>query len=132
MSQEVKVAVLFELVVNFGTNLSAVERARAVVAGQGVLRLRGFEVPLGEPYVSGFDERGRHVFSHCRDAVEYVEFSVYPRGIGYGGPGPRLPFDVRTLTDEELIEVGRQLYDLLRGFDGYQAAMVGWNPEPLV
>jgi hypothetical protein len=36
------------------------------------------------------------------------------------------------LTSEEITQVGHALYDLLSGFSGYRAAIVGWDPESLV
>ena len=37
------------------------------------------------------------------------------------------------LTDQRQITgIGRSLYDLLRAFSGYRAAIVRWNPESLV
>ena len=50
------------------------------------------------------------------------------------GPGPHLKpgFDPRSLTSDEITGIGHSLYDLLRAFSGYRAAIVGWNPESLV
>lgn len=36
------------------------------------------------------------------------------------------------MTSEEITQVGYALYDLLGGFSGYRAAVVGWDPESLV
>ncbi|MEU6352721.1 hypothetical protein ABZ896_25910 [Streptomyces sp. NPDC047072] len=36
------------------------------------------------------------------------------------------------LTAAEHTELGHQLYELLAQFDGYVAAMVGWDPESFV
>jgi hypothetical protein len=114
-------AVIFELVVNFGTNTEAAGTASELVHRFGHIDVRDVPVPLGEPFVSGLPRR------HA-----YIEFSVHPRGIGYGGPGPRPDFDPRSLTSDEITRIGHALYDLLRGFSGYRAAVVGWDPEPLV
>lgn len=54
------------------------------------------------------------------------------RGIGYGGPGPRPDFDPRSLTSEEITQIGHALNERPWSFSGYQAAIVGWDPEPLV
>ena len=43
----------------------------------------------------------------------YIEFAIHPRGIGYGGPGPLPPFGIRDLTNDELTNVGMQLYGVL-------------------
>ena len=83
--------------------------------------MRDVPVPLGEPFAS-----------ELSGPPAYIEFSVHPRGIGYGGPGELPDFDPRSLTSDEITRIGRALYDLLRGFSGYQAAIVGWDPEPLV
>lgn len=40
--------------------------------------------------------------------------------------------DPRSLTEQEITAVGLDLYSLLRGFDGYQVAIVGWNAEEAV
>lgn len=66
------------------------------------------------------------------EQLAYIEFSVHPRGISYGGPGPYPPFEARDLGNDELAAVGQQLYDRLRRFDGYKAAIVGWDPESLI
>jgi len=85
------------------------------------VRVRGTDVPFGDPFTTRV----------TATAHPYIEFSVHPRGIGYGGPGPA-PLDVRSLTDDDITQVGHDLYDLLRGLHGYRAAVVGWDPESLV
>ncbi len=64
--------------------------------------------------------------------ADYIEFSVSPQGIRYGGARPPDPVDARTLTSEELSSLGEQLFELLRRFNGYDAAAVGWDPEGIV
>jgi hypothetical protein len=113
-------AVIFELVVNFGANKEAAGAAADLVRRLGHIGVRDVPVPLGEPSISELSR------PHA-----YLEFSVHPRGIGYGGPGPRPDFDRRSLTGDEITRIGHALYDLLRGFSGYRAAIVGWNPESL-
>jgi hypothetical protein len=107
-------AVLFELVVNFGTSKEAAAAAAEHVRRAGHIDVRDVSVPLGKPFVSELSP------PHA-----YIEFSVHPRGIGYGGPGPRPDFDPRSLTSDEITRIGHALYDLLRGFAGYRAAVVG-------
>jgi hypothetical protein len=114
-------AVLFGLVVNFGTGKEAAGAAAEHVRRAGHIDVRGIPVPLGEPYVHEL----------ARPSA-YIEFSVYPRGIGYGGPGPKPDLDPRSLTSDEITRIGYALYDLLKSFSGYRAAIVGWNPEALV
>lgn len=120
--QDVRVAIVFELVVNFGLNDEAVVRARAELDRTSVISLRGVHLALTPPFVRRLSAGG----------VEYIEYSVHPRGLGYGGPGPKPSFEPSSVTDDELTDVGRQLYALLKRFDGYQAAMVGWDPEGFV
>jgi len=115
------VAVVFELVVNFGGNEQAAEAAAALVRRVNHVEVRGVPLPLGDPFVT-----------RLRSPDTYIEFSVHPRGLGYGGPGPIPDLDPRSLTDEEITQVGRALYDLLQGCSGYRAAIVGWDPESLV
>jgi hypothetical protein len=115
------VAVLFELVVNLGGDGHAAEAAAVLVRRVDHVEVRGLALPLGDPYVTRLSSPNT-----------YIEFSVHPRGLGYGGPGPMPDLDPRSLTDEEITQVGRALYDLLQGFSGYRAAIVGWDPESLV
>ena len=115
-----QVGLVFELVVNFGRNHDKVGAATEAVRRLHTLHVRGVEVPLGEPYVSRFPgPRG------------YIEFSVWPRGIGYG-PSKIPNLDPASLTELELTGIGHDLYSLLRQFDGYRAAIVGWDPEEIV
>lgn len=115
-------AIIFELVVNFGLNDAGVARAEAEVELASDVALRRERLVLTPPFVRRLSGGG----------VDYIEFSVHPRGLGYGGPGPKPSFEPRTVTDAELTDVGQELYTLLRRFDGYDAAMVGWDPEGLV
>jgi hypothetical protein len=115
------VAVIFEPVVNFGGDDRAAEAAAALVGRVDHVEVRGVSLPLRDPFIT-----------RMQSPNAYVQFSVHPRGLGYGGPGPIPDLDPRSLTDEEITQVGRALYDLLQGFSGYRAAIVGWDPESLV
>jgi hypothetical protein len=112
--------VAFELVVNFGTSEEAAVAAAGLVRRADHVSVRGLPVPLGEPYVY-----------HLNPPHGYIEFSVHPRGIDYAGPGRKPDFDP-ALTSDEITRIGHALYDLLRGFSGYRAAVVGRNPEWMV
>lgn len=114
------VAVIFELVLSFDFDADdAVAAATAHVEATGGVGVRGVHVPFGDPSISRLTGK----------AHPYIEFSVHPRGIGYP---PRAPMDVRSLTDEDITQVGHDLYRVLRGLRGYRAAAVGWDPESLV
>lgn len=114
-------AIIFELVVNFGTNEEAVAAAAELVRQAGHVDVRGVPVPFGDPYITKLTR-----------PPAYIELSVHMRGIGYGGPGPKPGLDPRSLTSDEITRTGRALYELLRSFSGYRAAVVGWNSESLV
>ncbi len=60
-------AVLFELVVNFGTGQDAAGTAAELVRRAGHIDVRGVPVPLGEPFISELK------------SPAYIEFSVHPR-----------------------------------------------------
>ena len=109
-------AVVFELVLNLGTDNEAQEAAHRVMAGR-VVAIRDAELPLAGPFVSGPGLGG------------YIEFSVVVPAIGAGGPQCAVPFDIRGITGSEVTNVGHQLYGLLRELTAYDAAAVGWDPE---
>jgi len=115
----VGMAVIFELVVNFGTGKEAAEAAAERVGRAGHIDVRGVHVPLTGPFVTGLG------------SPDYIEFTVHPSGIGWG-PHLKPAFDPRSLTSDEITRIGHSLYDLLRAFSGYRAAIVSWNPESLV
>jgi hypothetical protein len=114
-------AILFELVVNFGADTKGTEDAAEAVRSVGHIDMRGVPLPLGGP-----------VITWLRSPDVYTEFSVYVRGTGYRAPGPVPDLDPRSLTSEEITQVGHALYNLLGGLSGCRAAIVGWNPESLV
>ncbi len=115
------VAIVFELVVNFGANEQGAGAATEEFRRFGHIEVRGASLPLSGPFVN-----------RLGSTTPYIEFSVFVCGIGVGTQGPRPDIDARTLTSEEITHVGLALYELLGGFSGYRAAAVGWDPESLV
>jgi hypothetical protein len=110
-------AICFELVVNFGQNAEAARTAALVNPRPLTLQAGRHRIPLHRALVN--------------QVGPYTELSVLPVAVGWGTPLdgtlPRIG-----LTAAELTELGNGLYRLLAGFDGYIAAMVGWDPEGLV
>ena len=117
-------AVVFELVVNFGQDEMSVSAAEEELERHPPVEVRGTPLPLTPPFVTRFSAAG--------GGIRYIEFTVHPRGIGYGGPGPNAPFHTRDLSNDEISSIGESLYELLRRFRGYDVAVVGWDPEGLV
>lgn len=78
---------------------------------------------------------GQHAIPLHRPLIRtvdgYIEMSVLPVAVGVkvaiDGTLPRI-----RLTTAELTDLGNQFYGLLARFDGYVAAMVGWDPESWV
>ncbi|MEU9022696.1 hypothetical protein [Actinomadura sp. NPDC048394] len=114
-------AIVFELVLNYGQNHAAIEDARRVVAAHPPLPAGPYRVALHEPLVDT-----------VLDAADqpFLEMSIIPVGVGHNVAIDRHS-RVR-LTPEELDELGVGLYGLLAKLSGYQLAMVGWDPEWLV
>ena len=117
MWQGVEVAIVFELVVNFGRNAEAADRAAEVVRRRGPLHVGNRAIELHEPLRAVVDGD--------------IELSVIPAGVGVNvvldGDLPHVE-----LTADELSELARGLYEVLAQFDGYRAAAVDWDPESLV
>ncbi|MCP3801063.1 hypothetical protein NLX83_17520 [Allokutzneria sp. A3M-2-11 16] len=115
-------AVIFELVINFGEERAAAERAVDVVAETAA-------IPAGDSLIRLHRPALRDAVSRAGDP--YIEFSAIPAGIGWG-----LPLDrdgERVVLDRaQLSALGHALYDVLSHLDGYQAAIVGWDPEGFV
>ncbi|MEU0274149.1 hypothetical protein [Streptomyces sp. NPDC006307] len=109
-------AILFELVVNFGDNIQAARDA-ATESVRRVLRAGAHRVPLHRPMP--------------RMVGSYTELSILPVAVSWGVPADRGLPELR-LTGAELTDLGHQLYALLARFDGYVAAQVGWDPEAFV
>ncbi|MGD1222203.1 hypothetical protein [Streptomyces sp. Tue6028] len=105
------------MVIDFGGDAEAARAAASVEPWPYTLRAGALRIPLHRPMLS--------------TAGPTVQLSVLPVAVGHGvaadGSLPR--FD---LTDTELTELGCGLYKLLARFDGYVAAMVGWDPEPFL
>lgn len=110
-------AIVFELVVNFGRNGEAADRAVDIVRRHGPLHVGGRVIQLHEPMRTVVDGD--------------IEVSVIPVGVGAGLPLDRGLPRVE-LTAEEMSELGRGLYRVLAAIDGYRAAAVDWDPESVV
>jgi hypothetical protein len=110
-------AVVFELSVHFGPDRAAADR---------------FIAQIQQRYRSG--TIGPHTIAlhppllDARSSKTNIEVSIIPIGVGLAvaldRDHPRLD-----LTTAELTQLGQQLYDLLRGLDGYEVAMVGWDTD---
>jgi hypothetical protein len=115
-------AIIFELVINFGNDRSAAETAAHLLTAHPPLAAGRHQIPLHRP-----------LFDTVRDASgePYLQMSVIPAQVGFGCAldkgRPRLP-----LTPAELSELGNGLYSVLTTLTGYRAAQVGWDPEDFV
>jgi hypothetical protein len=111
------VAIIFELVVNFGENVEGAQAAALANPRPTTLQVGPHRIPLHRPTMNR--------------AGSYIELAVIPVAVSWG-----LPLDgtlPRTrLTATELTELGSGLYRLLAGFNGYVAAKVGWDPEGFI
>lgn len=115
-------AIVFELVINYGRNRAAAENACQVISAHPPLAAGPHHVQLHEPMTSTV---------HDAAGQPYIEISVVPVQVGFrvamDGRRPRLE-----LTAAELSELGSGLYSLLATLTGYRAARVGWDPEAFV
>ncbi|WP_433229064.1 hypothetical protein [Actinomadura formosensis] len=115
-------AIVFELVVNYGQDHAAVENAGRIVAAHPPLTAGPHLIRLHEPLVTTV---------HDAAGLPYLEMSVIPAQVGckvaLDGNRPQL-----RLTSEELSELGAGLYTLLATLTGYRAARAGWDPEVFV
>ncbi len=115
-------AIVFELVINYGHERAAAEDASLLVAAHPPLTAGSHTVRLH-----------RSLVNTVRGAAgqPYLEMSVVPAQVGFNvardGDQPRLP-----MTSADLSDLGRGLYALLATLKGYRAARVGWDPEPFV
>lgn len=112
-------AIVFELVINFGSDRDAAAAAGHLVAAHPPLSAGHYHIPLHEPLLSTV--RGYH-------GEAYLEMSIIPVGVGWKVGFDRDRERLR-LTAAEFSELGHGLYRLLMGFTGYRAAQVGWDPE---
>lgn len=115
-------AIVFELVINYGHDHAAVENASLLVAAHPPLAAGPHPIRMHKPLINT-----------VRDAAgePYLEMSVVPAQVGFNVAldqgQPRLP-----LNPEDLSELGTGLYALLATLTGYRAAQVGWDPEAFV
>jgi len=115
-------AIAFELSANFGSNEEAAKRfCEACDQRPHMIEIAGRQIDLHRPLLSRFKNRA---------GGSDVEVSILPVAVGYGVALDRNRKRIE-LNTEELSELGRKLYDLLRGVDGYMAARVGWDVDPL-
>jgi hypothetical protein len=110
-------AVVFGLSVHFGPDRVAADRFIAQIKQ----RYRSF--PIG-PHTIALHPP----LLDARSIETNIEVSIIPIGVGLAvaidRDHPRLD-----LTTAELTQLGQQLYELLRGLDGYEVAMVGWDTD---
>ena len=115
-------AIIFELVINYGNDRAAAESAAGLVESHPPLAAGRYEIPLHEPHVGTVRDA---------DGQPYLEMSIVPAQVGLGVAferrQPRLP-----LTAAEFSELGDGLYSVLATISGYRAAKVGWDPEEFV
>jgi hypothetical protein len=113
-------AVVFELSVHFGANVAAAQQ----FIDQIQHRYQAFQVgphriELHPPLQSALPDAS---------GATNVEVSMIPIAVGLAvaldDHLPRLD-----LTTPELTQLGQHLYDLLRGLEGYEVAMVGWDVD---
>jgi hypothetical protein len=113
-------AIAFELSANFGSDeAAATQFCQAIKRNYQTLDIDGHQIDLHEPLVLQF-----------HDLAKQPSFSVsiLPKAVGYGvgldHRQPRIP-----LNSSQLSELGRRLYNLLKGINGYQVALVGWDSD---
>jgi hypothetical protein len=118
----VRVAIVFELVINYGRAPSAADGINDLIAASRPPVAGPHRVQLHKPYARMVPDAA---------GEPYLEVSIVPTRVGFrvaaDGHQPRLP-----LTAGELSELGNGLYSLLRTLTGYRAARVGWDPETFV
>ncbi|WP_067498677.1 hypothetical protein [Actinoplanes sp. TFC3] len=114
-----RMAVIFELVVNFGSDVAAAEAAQHLVVAAPPLTVGHREIALHGPMIN----RVRDV-----DDTPLLLLSVLPVGVSWGFPGDSRYEPVR-LSTAHLSALGHQLYELLKQFTKYRTAVVGWDPE---
>lgn len=117
-------AYIFGLDVNFGENTEAARSAALTNPSPKALRAGDHRIPLHRSLPS-------RTSSNTELSSSYIELSVVPVAVSWNLPGDgTLP---RTrLSDAELTELGSGLYRLLAKFNGYLAAIVGWDSEGYV
>ena len=114
-------AILFELVVNFGADDRGAEAAVEEVRRVGRVDVRSASLPLSDPGVTRLGAPDT-----------YFELSVYVRGMGYGAPGPRPTLDPGSLTREEITQVGREKESAIDAQDFENAAVLRDREQQLL
>ena len=99
-------AVVFELVVNFGSNRPAADRALATLVQHPTVLLRGLDVPIAPGHLTEYTTSGE---------PDYIELSVSPQRIRYGGEQPDDPVNARTLQSQRVDGPRRATVSLLGG-----------------
>jgi hypothetical protein len=110
------VAIVFGLVINFGSDEESADAARRLAE-------------KAEPLAAGPHRVRVHSSRHRGGPA--VELGVVPVGVSWGSALDRDHPRV-LLTAAELTELGFGLFEMLKGFTGYRAAAVGWDCEPYV
>ena len=115
-------AIVFELVINFGSDRGAADEAVRLVRTHPPLTAGQHRVLLHDPLLNVVRGIG---------GEPYLEMSIVPARVGWKVGLDR--GEVRlALTAAELTELGAGLYRLLRQLTDYRVAQVGWDPEGLV
>jgi hypothetical protein len=113
-------AVVFALSVHFGSNRDAAQRFIAQIQPRyQAFQIGPHRIELHPPSQSALPDAS---------GVTNIEVSIIPIAVGLAvsidGRRPRLD-----LTTPELTQLGQHLYDLLRGLEDYEVAMVGWDVD---
>ena len=115
-------AIVFELVINFGLDRGAADDAVRLVRTHPPVTAGKHRVLLHDPLLNVVRGIG---------GEPHVEMSIVPARVGWNVGLDR--GDARlALTAAELTELGAGLYQLLRQLTDYRVAQVGWDPEGLV
>jgi len=112
-------AVIFELLVDFREDEKAAQAFSDWLTGQpNQITVAGQTIELHRPLLQRTRQWG----------IDNFYISLIPVGVSHGFGWdlgkPKIP-----LTKEELIELGQNLYDRIRGVPDYQLAMVGWDVD---
>jgi hypothetical protein len=113
-------AIAFELSVNVGSDEAvATQFCQAIKRNYRTFAIEGYQIDLHEPLVLPFHDLAKQ---------PSYSVSILPKAVGHGvgldNRQSRIP-----LNSLQLSELGRRLYDLLQGINGYQIALVGWDTD---